>query len=130
MIPPSHTDTQQISTRRQMFPTHIPSKYPHVDKCLPYTQPAMHGKKVRFCTYKEQRYLPRSVFQDYDDCVKCTCKGKGLQCATIGFRVTVPEDSECDNVLIGRKNRWVLKRDNTKKCPKKKIPQNISAVGK
>ncbi|WAQ97629.1 hypothetical protein MAR_030319, partial [Mya arenaria] len=90
----------------------------------------LNGEMSFYCTYKGLKVLPGKSFTDYHACLKCACDGNGLACNTMGFRVAVPEDSECDNVLIGCKNRWVLKSDNTKKCPKKKIPQNISAVGK
>ncbi|XP_052819382.1 uncharacterized protein LOC128245229 [Mya arenaria] len=96
----------------------------------PITVEMLNGEMSFYCTYKGLKVLPGKSFTDYHACLKCACDGNGLACNTMGFRVAVPEDSECDNVLIGCKNRWVLKSDNTKKCPKKKIPQNISAVGK
>ncbi|XP_060568868.1 beta-microseminoprotein-like, partial [Ruditapes philippinarum] len=80
----------------------------------------VYGKTVKFCVYKGLRMLPKSSFIDYDTCSRCTCKKTGLSCATLStaFSVNYPDDSKCDNVRIGCVNRWVMKKNTKKRCPK------------
>ncbi|KAH3867745.1 hypothetical protein DPMN_030880 [Dreissena polymorpha] len=97
----------------------------------PIKTEVVHGKTVKFCTYKGIRLLPKSTLKDYDVCQTCVCSQTGLSCSSMGFTVTdIPADSKCINVKIECKNVWVMKNDTTKKCPKKLIPKKVGAVGK
>jgi len=41
-----------------------------------------------------------------------------------------PDDSECVSVHVACKPKWRLRSDTTKKCPRNKIPTEVSGVGK
>ncbi|WAQ97628.1 hypothetical protein MAR_030318 [Mya arenaria] len=90
----------------------------------------VYGRLVSFCTHKGVRLLRKSVIKDYDDCMVCICTKAGLDCSDMAIRISARSESPCENVLIGCKNRWVLKADRSRRCPKKMIPTDVVGVGK
>ncbi|KAL4226020.1 hypothetical protein ACF0H5_014007 [Mactra antiquata] len=85
----------------------------------------VYGRIVKYCEHGGLRYLRGSRFKDYDNCSTCTCDKTGLTCYTMFPVITEPEDSECTYMIVGCRVRWVLKRNNQRRCPEHLIPDQF-----
>ncbi|KAH3867770.1 beta-microseminoprotein-like [Dreissena polymorpha] len=83
----------------------------------------VHGKVVKFCTHKGIRFLPKSNFIDYDECMTCECSDDGLSCYSMCSDLMAYDESQCTSVKIACQNKWVLTADTTKTCPEDMIPE-------